>query len=87
MILTPNEIEQMRRYWHIDETLEQMLLEQLGTEPYPQIYTEQDIHEQSRKMIMRYNGNRATTRSGIYPSIDNGLKTQINKEVIPDEIL
>lgn len=54
MILTSNMISRMRRYSQIDETLEQMLLDQLGTEPYPHTYTAQDIHEQSRKMIVRY---------------------------------
>ena len=57
MILTRKMINQMRLYSRIDETLEQMLLDQLGTEPYPHVYTEQDIYEQSRKMIMRYNDN------------------------------
>ena len=51
MILTPDMIDHMRRYWRIDARLERMLLEQLGTEPYPHSYTEQDIHEQSRKNI------------------------------------
>ena len=55
MILTPEMIDDMRRYWRIDECLEQMLLKQLGTEPFPHVYTEQDIYEQSRKMILRYN--------------------------------
>ena len=57
MILTRKMINQMRRYSRIDETLEQMLLDQLGTEPYPYVYTEQDIYEQSRKMILQYNEN------------------------------
>ena len=55
MILTRKMIDEMRRYSRIDECVEQMLLEQLGTEPYPHVYTEQDIYEQSRKMIQRYN--------------------------------
>jgi len=55
MILTPEMIDEMRQYWRIDECLEQMLLKQLGTEPCPHVYTEQDIYEQSRKMILRYN--------------------------------
>lgn len=57
MILTPQLINHMRRYWRIDEELEKMLLKQLRNEPYPHVYTEQDIYEQSRKMIMRYNEN------------------------------
>ena len=55
MTLTPKMIDKMRLYWNIDERLEKTLLEQLGSEPYPHTYTEQDLHEQSRKMISRYN--------------------------------
>ncbi len=61
MILTPVMIDQMRPYWPIDARLERMLLKQLGAEPYPHSYTEQDIHEQSRKMIIRYNESSADT--------------------------
>lgn len=69
MTLTPNMIRKMRRYWRIDEQLEQMLLKQLGSEPYPYLYTEQDLHEQSRKMIMRYNESLAATNSLIGPGV------------------
>ena len=62
MILTRNMINRMRRYSHIDDTLEQMLLDQLGTEPYSHVYTEQDIYEQSRKMILQYNENMTKKR-------------------------
>ena len=71
MILTPDMIDHMRRYRRIDARLERILLEQLGTEPYPHSYTEQDIHEQSRKMIIRYNESLAATRSRIESSMDN----------------
>jgi hypothetical protein len=63
MILTPVIIDQMRRYMPIDARLERMLLKQLGKEPYPHSYTEQDIHEQSRKMINRYNEGSAATKT------------------------
>lgn len=63
MILTPVMIDQMRRYWLIDARLERMLLKQLGAEPYPHSYTEQDIYEQSRKMIIRYNESSAATQT------------------------
>jgi hypothetical protein len=56
-------IDQMRRYSSIDEHLEKMLLERLGSEPYPHTYTEQDLHEQSRKMIMQYNRNHTGQRT------------------------
>ena len=62
MILTRSMINRMRRYSRIDDTLEQMMLDQLGTEPYPHVYTEQDIYEQSRKMILQYNGNMTKKR-------------------------
>jgi hypothetical protein len=55
MTLTHQDIEQMRRYWRIDKKLERMLIKQLGSEPKPYVYSEQDIYEQSRKMIIRYN--------------------------------
>ena len=71
MILTPDMIDHMRRYWRIDAHLERMLLNQLETEPYPHSYTEQDIHEQSRKMISRYNESLAATRSRIESSTTN----------------
>jgi len=62
MILTRSMINRMRRYSRIDDTLEQMMLDQLGTEPYPHMHTEQDIYEQSRKMILQYNGNMTKKR-------------------------
>ena len=61
MTLTPKVIKCMRRYWHFDEQLEKILLMQLGTEPHPHVYTEQDLHEQSRKLIMRNNANFTKT--------------------------
>jgi len=64
MILTPKMINDMRRYWPIDKRLERMLLKQLGAEPFPHVYTEQDIYEQSRKMILRYNQLRGES---MYP--------------------
>jgi hypothetical protein len=64
MILTLKMINDMRRYWRIDKRLERMLLKQLGAEPFPHVYTEQDIYEQSRKMILRYNQLRGES---MYP--------------------
>lgn len=58
MILTRRMITEMRRYSRIDKYLEQILLERLGSEPYPYMFTEQDICEQSRKMIQRYNAGK-----------------------------
>ena len=77
MTLTAKIIDQMRLYWNIDEHLEKMLLEQLGSEPYPHTYTEQDLHEQSRKMIMQYNRNHTGQRTtGSCRSLTEILNTQ-----------
>ena len=81
MILTKKMINQMRRYSRIDETLKQMLLDQLGTEPYPHVYTEQDIYEQSRKMIMRYNEGEITSQESFQT-----MNTRSDQEVLNDEI-
>jgi|TARA_Y100000310_G_scaffold268120_1_gene280550 hypothetical protein len=83
MILTARLIARMRRYWKIDDCLKQMLLEQLGAEPYPHEYTEQDIHEQSRKMIMQYNRNHTRTAiNRLEPGIAEDSDTQTNQEAI-----
>ena len=39
----------------IDDELEHLLLQRFGAEPYPDVYSEQDICEQVRKMVMHYN--------------------------------
>ena len=80
MTLTSKMIDQMRLYWSIDEHLEKMLLNRLGTEPHPHVYTEQDLHEQSRKMIMRYNENLARTpksriKSGLIGNTESTKKS------------
>ena len=77
MILTPRMIDQMRLHTSIDEHLEKSLLKRLGTEPGPHIYTEQDLHEQSRKMIARYNENlAATSKSRIEPGVAQGAESK-----------
>ncbi len=57
MTLTRKLINDMRTHGRIsiDKTLEALLLEHYGTEPYPHTYTEQDLYEQTRKLIVRYN--------------------------------
>ena len=76
MILTPRMIDRMRLQTRIDENLEMLLLRQLGTEPYPHVYTEQDLHEQSRKMIARYNEDlAATSKSRIKPGVARSGET------------
>jgi len=58
MIATPKLIQEVRennRRVKINDELEALILEQLGSEPYPYTYSEQDIHEQMRKIIRDYN--------------------------------
>ena len=57
MTLTRGMIDKLRfpGRMAIDDELEAQLLRQFGTEPYPYEYSEQDIYEQVRKMIRRYN--------------------------------
>jgi hypothetical protein len=52
-------IEELRRgnRWRIDETLEAMILEEFSEEPYPHSWTDQDLYEQIRKLVMNYNAS------------------------------
>ena len=77
----------MRRYQRINICLEQMLLKQLGTEPYSHVYTEHDIHEQSRKMMIRYNEGRKTTTDSIELDASTMSNTRGNQVVMSDDIL
>jgi hypothetical protein len=81
MILTRKMIDQMRLYSRIDETLEQMLLDQFGSEPCPHAYSEQDIYEQSRKMIMRYTESEITGLESYQT-----MNTRSNQEALNEEI-
>lgn len=49
----------------IDDRLEAFLLMQYGTDPNPQAYTEQDLHEQVRKQVYRYNRDKGGGRPRI----------------------
>jgi hypothetical protein len=58
MVATPKLIQEVRennRHVKINDELEGLILEQLGSEPYPYTYSEQDIYEQMRKIIRDYN--------------------------------
>jgi hypothetical protein len=57
MTLTKKIINEMRSSGRvrIDKNLEALLLQDYGTEPYPHTYTEQDLWEQTRKFIAKYN--------------------------------
>ena len=57
MVATPKLIQEVRvnnRRVKINDELEALILEQLGSEPYPYTYSEQDIYEQMRKIIQKY---------------------------------
>ena len=57
MTITRKQIERMRSHarMRIDADLEDMILAQYGEEPDGQEYTDQDLHEQIRKLINQYN--------------------------------
>ncbi len=57
MTNTRKQIDQMRTdgRFKIDAPLEEMIVAQYGVEPDPYEYSEQDLHEQIRKLIDRYN--------------------------------
>ncbi len=56
MVATSQMIQDLRIHARkkIDSELEALILEQLGSEPYPHTYSEQDIHEQMRKIMQKY---------------------------------
>lgn len=56
MTLTKDMIDRLRVFGRIkiDAELEAGLLRQFGEEPYPEVYTEQDLHEQVRKYVHCY---------------------------------
>ena len=57
MKITRKQIDRMRGDGRllIDDDLAEMIIAQYGSEPEPYEYNEQDLHEQVRKMIDRYN--------------------------------
>ena len=67
MTITAKMIDEMRLYGNtsIDENLEALLLQQYGTEPFPHTYTEQDLHEQTRKFIAQYNRDHAAVSTNL----------------------
>ena len=48
----------------IDNDLEELILKEYATEPDPYTYTEQDLHEQIRKLIIRYHQDHNEADSG-----------------------
>jgi len=57
MTLTKEMIDKLRFAGRMDigKELEDRLLRQFGTEPLPEEYSMQDLHEQIRKLVMGYN--------------------------------
>jgi hypothetical protein len=70
MTATPRMIRKLREQGRIpiDRELEALILQEYGTEPYPQIYTEQDLYEQIRKLIMRYNREHTHAAPSTQPT-------------------
>ena len=62
MTLTKGMIDKLRfpGRMDIDKELEARLLLKFGTEPHPEEYSEQDLHEQVRKYVMLSNKERET---------------------------
>lgn len=60
MILTKEKIARLRfpGRLDIDDGLEAFLLMRYGTEPCPHTYSEQDLQEQVRKQVFRYNRDK-----------------------------
>jgi hypothetical protein len=52
----------------IDRELEALILQEYGTEPYPYTYTEQDLHEQIRKLILQYNHEHTHAAPSMRPT-------------------
>ena len=65
MTLTKGMIDRLRfpGRMTIDGELEVRLLQQFGTEPHPEEYSEQDLHEQVRKLVMGYNREKGVIQS------------------------
>jgi hypothetical protein len=57
MTVTIRFLNEMFRIWgdHIDKPLEEYLLATYEEEPFPYEWSEQDLYEQIRKLILQYN--------------------------------
>lgn len=64
MTLTKGMIDKLRFIGRmdIDKELEDRLLLKFGMEPHPEEYSEQDLHEQVRKLVMGYNREKGVIR-------------------------
>jgi hypothetical protein len=68
MILTSKMITNLRYQCRltIDKGLEASLLRQFGVEPYPNEYSEQDLHEQVRKAVIQHNSLLENSLSSVH---------------------
>lgn len=67
MTLTKDMIDRLRfpGRMDIDSELEDRLLGRFGTEPHPHEYSEQDLHEQVRKLVMLSHREKCMIQSEI----------------------
>jgi len=52
--------------WEIDETLESLILAKFSEEPYPHVWSDQDLHEQVRKLVNDYNAQLPPKSSPVF---------------------
>ena len=91
MILTKSYIRHLRTEGRltIPQELEEILLDRLGVEPAPYSYSEQDLAEQTRKLINRYETARG--RLELLYRVDQlreelqALDDQISRELEADD--
>lgn len=84
MTLTITFLNEMFRIWgdHVDKPLEQYLLAMYEEEPFPYEWSEQDLYEQIRKLILQYNQGKLDI---IIPSADERKK--VRYEALKDSYL
>jgi len=84
MIIDKAYIEKLRKPGtSINEELEQILLNELGIEPHINEYSDQDIFEQSRKIIRRYKESSCLERTELL--ICSQKEAEIKRNETPEE--
>jgi len=84
MIIDKEYIEGLRQSGtSINEELEQILLNGLGIEPHINEYSDQDIFEQSRKLIHRYKESNCVERTEML--IRSQKEAEIKRNETPEE--
>ena len=80
MIIDKAYIEELRQPGtYINEELEQILLNKLGTDPHVNEYSEQDIFEQSREIIYRYKKSGCMERAEVLVNSQNEAEIERNQ--------